>query len=68
MSQENVEAMRVAMEAFNRRDADAFGAPAEDLFAPRDGKRPPVRLIALHGGRPTRRWYRCATIGTLEGV
>ena len=26
MSQENVEAMRVAMEAFNRRDADAFGA------------------------------------------
>jgi ketosteroid isomerase-like protein len=26
MSRENVEAMRVAMEALNRRDADAFGA------------------------------------------
>jgi hypothetical protein len=26
MSQENVEAVRAAMEAFNRRDGEAFGA------------------------------------------
>ena len=43
MSQENVEAMRAAMEAFNRRDADAFGA----LFAD-DAEIVPVRA-ALEG-------------------
>jgi hypothetical protein len=43
MSQENVEAMRVAMEAFNRRDADAFGA-----FFADDAEIVPVR--AAFGG------------------
>jgi ketosteroid isomerase-like protein len=43
MSQENVEAMRLAMETFNRRDADAFGA-----FFADDAEIVPVRA-ALEG-------------------
>ena len=43
MSQENVERMRAAMEAFNRRDGAAF-----DNFLARDAEVVPVRA-ALEG-------------------
>jgi ketosteroid isomerase-like protein len=43
MSQKNVEAMRLAMEAFNRRDADSFGT-----FFADDAEIVPVRA-ALEG-------------------
>jgi ketosteroid isomerase-like protein len=43
MSQENVEAMRTAMEAFNRRDAEGFGA-----LLSKDAEIVPVRA-ALEG-------------------
>jgi hypothetical protein len=40
MSQENVEAMRAAMEAFNQRDGKAFGA-----FLAEDAEIVPVRAV-----------------------
>jgi hypothetical protein len=40
MSQENVEALRAAMDAFNRRDGEAFGA-----FLGEDAEIVPVRAV-----------------------
>ena len=44
MSQENVEALRAAMDAFNRRDGEAFGA-----FLGEDAEIVPVRAVVDAG-------------------